>query len=484
VTAGVLVEPAYLWHPPYTSTLGAEVADLCSLAGFEPDPEQRLALDLTFALRPDGMSAAFEVAVICSRQNLKTGFLKQCALGWLFITDERLVVWSAHEFRTAQEAFRDLSELVEGCRWLESRVKAIHRGNGDEAIELVGDRRLIFKARTKGGGRGLSGRKVILDEAMFVQPVHMGALLPTLSAQPDPQVVYAASAGLAESAVLRGVRDRGRAGGDPRLAYMEHCDDLPGGCATAQCAHAVDAAGCRLDDRARWRRSNPAMGRIRANGTGISEEYIAAERRALTPAEFARERLGWWDTPGGQALIPAEAWSARGGAEGRPGPPVAFGIAGSWPDAETAAIGSAGRLASELLLQVVEQRPGVGWVVDRAVELNAHRPCAFVVAPDGPAGQVIVDLEAAGLEVLKPTAREQCHAAAQMLTGVVGEYADVRHYGQPELDASVADAGKHVIGDAWRWDRRGSSAALEAVTLAAHGHAVKGSQGAFFAAYR
>jgi hypothetical protein len=76
-------------------------------------------------------------------------------------------------------------------------VKRIYNGNGEERIEMNGGARLLFKARTKTGGRGLTGDKVILDEAFALQPGHMGALLPTLSVRPDPQVLYGSSAGLA-----------------------------------------------------------------------------------------------------------------------------------------------------------------------------------------------------------------------------------------------------------------------------------------------
>ena len=85
-----LVEPAFRTHPPFVETLGPEVAELCRLADFPPDPEQETALDLIFALDGAGRSAAFEIGVVCSRQNLKTGLFKQCALGWLWITDQRL----------------------------------------------------------------------------------------------------------------------------------------------------------------------------------------------------------------------------------------------------------------------------------------------------------------------------------------------------------------------------------------------------------
>ena len=68
---------------------------------------------------------------------MKTGTLKQGALGWMFLLDRRLIVWSAHEFSTAQEAFRDMLELVEGTPELDRKVKAVHRANGDEAIEAA-----------------------------------------------------------------------------------------------------------------------------------------------------------------------------------------------------------------------------------------------------------------------------------------------------------------------------------------------------------
>ncbi len=244
MTPSALVEPAYRSSPSFTRTLGPEVADLAALAGFEPDPEQRLGLDLLFALDEHKRSAAFEFAVVCSRQNLKTGLFKQAALGWLFVTDQDLVVWSAHEFRTAQEAFRDMEILITGCAPLARRVKKISYGNGEEAIELLTGQRLIFKARTKTGGRGLSGDKVVLDEAFALQPAHMGALMPTLSVRPDPQLVYGSSAGLAESAVLRGVRDRGRARSSARLAYLEWCSEAV--CAEPGCEHTLGAPGCAL----------------------------------------------------------------------------------------------------------------------------------------------------------------------------------------------------------------------------------------------
>lgn len=290
MTANVPAEPAWSSGPAYRKTLGPEVAALSALAGFIPDVEQRLALDAIFAMGADGRAAAFEVAVIACRQNIKTGLFKQCALGWLFITDQRLIVWSAHEFATAKEAHRDLVELIEGCDPLRKRVKAIHRANGEEGIELLTGQRINFKARTNTGGRGLSGDKVVLDEGFALQDSHLGTLVPLLSVRPDPQILTGSSAGLGTSHVLRNIRDRGRAGTDPSLSYFEWSDDLPGDCQQADlCSHNVYEVGCRLDDQRRWARANSQLGRR------LTMEYVLHERRMLPPAEFARERLGWWD---------------------------------------------------------------------------------------------------------------------------------------------------------------------------------------------
>ncbi|HVM10331.1 MAG TPA: hypothetical protein VM345_17870 [Acidimicrobiales bacterium] len=321
----VVVAPAFLWQPPSSSTAGPEAAQLAESAGLVLDGEQRLVLDVLLAEDVHGRWAAFEGCVICARQNLKTVALLALVLFDLFATDARLIVWTAHLFDTAQEAFRDLVALVDGAPHLRRRVKHVHRARGDEGIELVDGRRLNFLARSRTGGRGLSGDRVVLDEAFALTAAEMGSLLPTMSARPNAQVVYASSAGLLSSNVLRGVRDRGRPGGDPTLAYVEWADPTPGGCAAKECAHLVDAPGCALDDVDRWRRANPALGRR------IPVERVRAERRALSasPMEFARERLGWWEDPptGDGGAFDLTAWllladpDARRGAD-RP----AFGV--------------------------------------------------------------------------------------------------------------------------------------------------------------
>lgn len=486
--SSLLAEPAFANVPPYSGTLGPEVADLADLAGFPPDPEQRLILDAVFALDSAGRrSAAFETAVIACRQNLKTGVFKQAALGWLFVTGERLIVWSAHEFRTAQEAFRDLEELVSGSDYLRREVKNIYRGNGDEAIELLSGSRVIFKTRTKGGGRGLTGDKVILDEGFALRPMHMGALLPTLSARPDPQVLYGSSAGLAESDVLRGLRDRGRAGTDKRLAYFEWCAPAPSVACQAGdgCSHALNAVGCGCDDPGCWQAANPAMGRR------ITAEYIAAERRALPPAEFGRERMGWWDDPAeGFSPLSFDVWRLQADPRSQVTGRVALGFQVR-PDLSAAAVAVAGRRPDGLGHgEVVEHRAGTGWLVDRLVELAARwDPVVTVLNASGQSVSVLRDLTERGFDAVPPGkdpgpgkrrlwvlgSREYAQACGALVRDVTD--GGWRHLAQRPLDDAVEAVRTRPLEDAYAWSSKNSGAdisPLEAVTVARHGFAAFG----------
>lgn len=475
-----LVKPAFSSVPSWHDTAGPEVAELCEVAGFAPDPEQAMLLDAAFAVDRSGQSAAFELAAIACRQNLKTGFFKQLTLGWLFLLDEPLVVWSAHEFKTVQESYRDLETLVTGSDVLRKRVKVVRRASGAEAIELLSGARVIFRTRTKGGGRGLSGNKVILDEGFALKAEHMGALLPTLSAQPDPQVAYGSSAGLPESGVLRGIRDRGRAGEDPRLAYLEWCAPPPSeACRDGDtCSHALDAEGCGCDNSELWQQANPAMGRR------ISRENIAAERRAMPPDEFGRERMGWWDDPiEGVSPITPQAWADCEDAESRLQDPVAFAVDVT-PDRSRAAIAAVGRRDDGRYHgELVEHQSGTGWVVDRLVQLaRTWDPCAVVVHPSAPAGSFEQELTELDFSTDPAPGQWRLHLAnmqdyAKACGALVDDVANDqwRHPEQRPLGAAVEGAVTRTLSDAWVWSRRDSGvdiSPLVAVTLARQGCAM------------
>lgn len=458
--SATLVEPAFFTFPEFHRTLGDEVADLAEMVGFPADPEQRLVLDAQFGLDRTGRRVAFEVAVIGARQNIKTGLFKIAALGEAFICEVPLLVWSAHEFPTAQEAFRDLSELIESTPDLDREIKHIHRGNGDEAIELLNGCRIKFKARTKSGGRGLSGKRVVLDEAFALQPAHMGALLPMLSAQDEPQVWYGSSAGLADSEVLRGIRDRGRPG-SRSMVYIEWCTER-GGCQQDDCVHQVGAEGCVLDDESKWQQANPQMGRR------IAVDTIRNERLALPPEEFARERLGWWDDPGQvEHIFGAEKWGRCAIPEAEPPTAgIALGIAVS-VDRAWSTITAAVPLPGRELVGMVHRQRGTQGLVEKAAELQAKYDCKIAMDSRGPAADLIEPLKEAGVWVQLAATSDVLDATASFYDKV--QTTVIAHMSHPELEDAVRGAQRRPVSDRWAVGRRTSAndvSPLESAILA------------------
>jgi hypothetical protein len=76
----------------------------------------------------------------------------------------------------------------------QARVKSVKRSHGEEGVYLKDGRKLLYKTRTKGGGRGFSADLLISDEAMFLAEAFLGALMPVISARPNPQMWYMGSA--------------------------------------------------------------------------------------------------------------------------------------------------------------------------------------------------------------------------------------------------------------------------------------------------
>jgi hypothetical protein len=448
--------------PPYTSSEGELVVQLSAAAGLTLDPWQAYVMRESLGRR-DGKWAAFEVCMIIARQNGKGSCLEALELAALFLFDHvKLILHSAHEFKTCSEHFRRMLALIQSSPDFDREVSRIRTQTGAEAIELKDGTRLRFVARSSGSGRGFSGDLIVMDEAQRLSDEPMAALLPTLSARRDPQVWYAASAGNEGSTQLGRVRARGIAGGDPSLAFFEWS------------AEDSDDPG----DPAVWAKANPAMG-IR-----ITPEYIARERSALSEAAFAAERLtiGRYplDAAEAWAVIPRAAWLSLLDARSEPVSPVAFAAAVS-DHRGHAAIGVAGRRSDGLShVEVAEYREGTSWVVPRLLELSAkHSPCAVVLDEAGHEGSFITELEQAGIAVLSPAPREVAQAYGQFVDAAM-DSASLRHRGDPPLMSALGAAGVRDVSEGRTWARRNAAAdisPLVAVTLALWGFGERGPSG-------
>jgi hypothetical protein len=464
--SGVLgVQEPRIWSsPPAVASAGREAVELARMAGLELDPWQELVLASSLGEREDGKWASFEVGVVCPRQNGKNSILEARELAGLFLLDERFLVHSAHQFDTSLEAFRRLLFLIEDTPEFERRVHRVVKSHGEEGIELKKNprtglrQRIRFRTRTKGGGRGFTGDWLGLDEAMILPETAHGALLPTLSARPNPQVWYTGSAVDQEvhehGIVLARIRERGMRGDDPSLTYAEWSAD----------EHSADPT-----DTEAWTQANPGLG-IR-----ISLEHVAREQRSMDARTFATERLGIGDWPAtdGSAgrVIDLDAWRELVDPASSAKDPVCLSFDVT-PDRSAACISAAGWRPDRLThLEVVEHGRGTAWVPKRLAELKAaHRPVAVICDGSGPAASLLAELENLKVAVTLVNAKEHAQACGLLYDAV--EQRSARHLGTLELEGAVAGAVKRPLGDAWAWSRKSSAvdiSPLVSITLALWG---------------
>lgn len=452
--------------PEFANSRGDEAIDLAAAVGLVLDPWQEYVMRAALAEKDTNRDKwnTFEIGLLVPRQNGKGSILEARELAGLFLFDEKLILHSAHEFKTASEAFIRIRSLVDNSDMLRRRVKIIRTGAGTEAIELKNGNRLKFVARTSGSGRGFSGDCVILDEAFNLTEQSIGALMPTLSARPNPQLWYTSSAVDQQvhphGIVLSRVRRRGLAGKDAGLTYMEwSADDKQYDARPMETARDQDA----------WAQANPGLG-IR-----LSVEHTLREYRSMSRRTFATERLGIGDWPldleEGWFVISRSQWEDARDVNSSADDPVAFAVDVN-PERSHAAIGMAGFRPDGLAhVEVVEHKEGVAWVVDRMVELKEKwKPCAVVIDPGSEAGTLIDQLERAKVRVMTTTAREAAQAHGLFVESVV-DSKSLRHLNQMELTSALAGATQRKLGDANAWARRGGVdiSPLVAVTLALWG---------------
>ena len=456
-------DPRFLSRPAgAVGSAGPEAVALAASAGLVLLPWQELVLDVALSEDGAGFCASFEVGLVVPRQNGKGGVLEAAELYWLFLDDAvELVTHTAHRFDTSLEHFNRIRALVETTPDLMAEVRRISDTNGKERIELKNGKRLQFKARAKGGGRGFSGDRVVLDEAFYI--TDLGSLIPTMSARPDPQLWWTSSAPLPqlESDALRRVIKRGRAGD---IAYLEWSN----------------VKGADLDDRAVWAESNPSLGAL------IGAEFVAVlERATLTDEEFGRERLGIFPDPDEDTEVPGwlvigeDAWKACGTDETAKQSEKPGWLVGAVtlavevrPDRSSATVVAAGECREGGIgVEPVASGVGVGWIVAEVQALCERGDVATVVVDEGgPAGVLIDPLIAAGVDVTRVAFADVKQATAEFFDAVTAT--EVVHRDRPELSEAVGWAQKRPAGDTWLIDRKGphDASPLVAAVLARHGH--------------
>jgi len=444
--------------------LGDEAVELAASAGLGLYPWQQDALRDIMSVDGQGQWLHFECGLNVARQNGKGAVLEARELAMLFLTDEKLGVHSAHEFATSEEHMRRVEELIQNTPELHARVKAkggYKHAHGTESINLVDGSRLVFRTRTKSGLRGYAGVDLLaLDEAMIINQSSHGAMMPTLRASSNPQLIYAGSAvdqqihehGL----VWARIRERGHRGDDPDLCYLEF---------SAPADHPLEVSDAMARDELVWAQANPSLG-IR-----ISVEHMRREFAAMDPRTFAVELLGagdWPQTDGmGDSPLSFQEWESLEDVRAVMQDPVCLAFDVS-PDrsASIVAVGDDG--SGRTLCELTDHREGTAWVPGRLADLvGSHDVIEVVCDGYGPVASLASKVEGEGVTVRLLNSGEHGQACGRVVDAI--HEGTLRHLGQDELTNAVRGARARPLGDAWAWSRKNSQvdiSPLVALTLA------------------
>ena len=464
--------PTYMVAPLWHTTAADDAVDLAEVCGLNMLPWQQLVLRNALGERTGGKWSAFEVGLVLPRQNGKNVIVLARELAGLFLFGEEQQVHTAHKFKTARSAHRELVKAIRKVPDLHELVQSMPTSTDNTAVVLEDGRRCDFLARQNGGGRGLSGDLVILDEAFQISGELVSDLLPTLSARPAPQVWYTSSAGMDSSEVLENLRNRALKEPEKErfLTYIEWSADI---------------------DRYEWnsveacQQANPSLGYFQ------DWDWISgAELKAMDEERYKRERLGVWADKARSAVIGAEVWQR---AAVSPNDIAGHAVVKRslalevTEDRDMSILAGAAELDDgRVVVEILDQKGGTAWCAEAAKARYGKSKAWAGVVVDSYSGAAAVapHLIAAGVPVSMATTRDLTTGTADFYDRLTRKDPDTGVHdpsilhpaeGSSFLDDAAYTAKRRLVGSsktAWTWAQGAaevSLAPLRAVTLAVKG---------------
>lgn len=427
------------------------------------DPWQQLIQDDWLRLDEQGRWAHLTCGLSVPRQNGKNAVLEVRELFGMVGLGEK-ILHTAHQVKTAQKHFRRLKHFfgkkandpAASFPELNALVREVRNVNGQEAIFLTNGGSIEIVARSTGSGRGFTVDVLVCDEAQDMSDEDQEALLSATSSAPlgNPQWIYLGTppGPKVNGEVFSRVRTEALARKNPRRCWHEWSADPL----------------ADLDSHEVWRSVNPGLVTGR-----LLWDIIVGERGEMSDEGFARERLGRWSESRSHAVIDPVSWSEVADEASVAVDRLTLGVDVA-PDQSMASIGVAGQRADGLWhVELVDQRPGTAWIVPLVVGILEKNPVrAVVIDGASPAAALLEAFKGEKVAPLTTGVRDMAAACQLLFTGV--HESQLRHVGQPQLDAALNSAGKRLVmnGDGWAWSRRSSSSditALVAATLALWG---------------
>lgn len=465
--------------------------------GYELDPWQKWCLRHMLGRHPDGMWSSPDVVLIISRQNGKGTVLEVRELFGLFVLQEELIIHTSHQLKTSLNHLERLQNTLLEYPALKKRVSNIRTGNGKEAIILKPRRTLIFGSTGKeilryrssklefharsgaSTSRGFSCDCLVYDESMILTDEQVGASMPTMSAMPNPQIIYAASAGLEDGTIstqlakMRGNMRKKRQGVfGAEWSVTPHDESCPRDEKNGRELNyyiVCDKHDDRDDPRS-WAKANPAM------GYRISPGYTLRELNNMPSKKFDIERLAIGNWPSEDEpweTISKPAWKLLTNEDpGFPTPPMVLSFDVSEDGQSATVMGAWEHKQQRTVIEMPRDghRQGTAWVIDFVdSKYKKRRPLAIAVPKAGPAAGLLDDaIKKWGDRVYPVGPAEEAAAFAFLMQCVKDK--QLWHFGEelaPTLWRAVGRAGTRVVGDGGKaWCRREAEEDISPITSA------------------
>lgn len=320
-------------------------------------------------------------------------------------------------------------------------VRQVYRAKGEESIRFKNGSGIELAASSEDAGHGFTVDLGVLDECWADEDDRREqAILPAMITRPWAQMWLTSTQGTERSTFLNSKTELGRAAASEDrgtgIAYFEwsipedadienpetwwaHMPALGYTIQPAAIAHALQSM-VRDGNEAEWRR---AFGNQRTHS--ISERVIPDVT---------------WD-----AVCDPAAEVARDAAS------VTFGL-DVHPERSSAAIVASDQSVCEL----IDHRPGTGWVLERAKSLSEKWRGTFVIDGNGPALSLADDLENENIPVKRLSTPETAAACGRMYDAIADMRVKFRTAEQ--FDIAVAGLAKKPMGDRFIWARQASMA--------------------------
>jgi Phage Terminase len=357
----------------------------------------------------------------------------------------------AHDAKHAERTlFTPIQQMIRASPALADRL-TVYTASGDKRVHSWwngGD--LLPLPADEDRLQGLNPTVAIIDEAQTVPAGVYWTVRQGGGKRPNSLVILIGTPGPDLTSALYQFRQLHLAGGGG--VWLEH------------------SAARELDpfDPATWRRANPALAAGFLAEHVIADEALAARLDPVAEHAFRTYRLGQWPDDG-LAMDPlSRALRAAESSESRPEGALVWSVDSGFQSGSESFLGvSDGRC-----VQLVDHRPGTGWVQGRLAELVDRHGGVVVLDRGGTIAQRLPDL-AQAVPVHDLNAVEVARACSRFEEDLLEGRLVVAKGDTEALRAAVAGVQRHGTGDTWRWFRRKALdeggvdlAPLYAVTLA------------------